>query len=417
MHPLGPLRDVPRLPLAAVILGASLVGGLLGGAFGLVAAPSFRDPILAMTGLRASPPASAPLVAPPPVMTKDGGIAEDEQTIAVVERSLPAVVSIVVTKDLPAQPAYPDPFGDEFFEPFFEPFPFDGKQKIGGGSGFFVSADGLIVTNRHVVEDEDASYTVVTRDGAKLPATVVARDPVLDLAILDVEGEGYPSLTFAEAGDLKVGQTVIAIGNALDEFHNTVTKGVISGLNRRLTANALDESVVLEEAIQTDAAINPGNSGGPLIDLHGRVVGVSTAMSYAGQLIGFALPGDLAARDVAQVKRHGRITRAYLGIRYLPITEDLLVKNRLPVAYGVLIARGMDPADIAVIPGSPADLAGLKENDIVMELDGTRIDEEHTLSSLVGHYAPGDTAALRVYRSGETLDITVTFDEFTSPSS
>ncbi|MBU1348456.1 trypsin-like peptidase domain-containing protein, partial [Patescibacteria group bacterium] len=229
---------------------------------------------------------------------------------------------------------------------------------------------------------------------------------------LDVEGTGYPFLTFAEPGTLKTGQTVVAIGNALDEFRNTVTKGIISGLNRRLTANALDESVVLEEAIQTDAAINPGNSGGPLIDLYGRVVGVNTAMSYAGQLIGFALPGSLAARDVLQVQQVGRITRPFLGIRYVPITEDLAVVDNLPVTTGILVTRGAGPDDVAIVPGSPAERAGLSEGDIITEVDDVAITEERSLSSIIGHYLPGETVTLRVIRDGAILDSTVTLDEF-----
>jgi len=278
------------------------------------------------------------------------------------------------------------------------------------------SADGLIVTNKHVVEDTEADYTVLTRDGRKLPAKVLARDPVLDLAVLKVDGQNFPYLTFADAGTLKIGQTVIAIGNALDEFRDTVTKGIVSGLNRRLTADDAESQVVLEEAIQTDAAINPGNSGGPLIDLHGRVVGVNTAMSYSGQLIGFALPGTLAQRDAEQVQTTGRITRSFLGVRYLVIDEDLITKNQLKVDHGVLIARGQNPTDLAVIPGSPADKAGLLENDIILSVNGTAIDDEHSLSALIGNFDPGATITLRIQRHGEEKDVSVTLEEYKPPT-
>ncbi|MFH1973006.1 MAG: trypsin-like peptidase domain-containing protein [Patescibacteria group bacterium] len=394
--------------LFVLLLVVACVGGLVGSTVGLMTAPSLREPFLGLIRQPMTSPTG--ITVQPPVMVKDRGIAEDEQTIGVVEKAAPAVVSIVMTKEFTREDFLGLP-EDEMFAPFMD-IPFDGPMRIGGGSGFFVSSDGLIVTNRHVVGDEEASYTVVTRDGTELPATVLARDPVLDLAVLDVEGTGYPFLTFAEPGTLKTGQTVVAIGNALDEFRNTVTKGIISGLNRRLTANALDESVVLEEAIQTDAAINPGNSGGPLIDLYGRVVGVNTAMSYAGQLIGFALPGSLAARDVLQVQQVGRITRPFLGIRYVPITEDLAVVDNLPVTTGILVTRGAGPDDVAIVPGSPAERAGLSEGDIITEVDDVAITEERSLSSIIGHYLPGETVTLRVIRDGAILDSTVTLDEF-----
>ncbi|MFH1078369.1 MAG: trypsin-like peptidase domain-containing protein [Patescibacteria group bacterium] len=375
----------------AILLVVACVGGLVGGLFGIMSAPSLRGPFLQM--LRQPTVSVSGITVQPPVMIKDRGIAEDEQTIGVVEKTLPAVVSIRMTMDLPS----------------------DGIQRLGGGSGFFVSSDGLLVTNRHVVEDESASYTVVMRDGTELAAKVLARDPVLDLAILDVDGANHPFLTFAESRGLKTGQTVIAIGNALDEFRNTVTKGIISGLNRRLTAkDAYDESVVLEEAIQTDAAINPGNSGGPLIDLYGRVVGVNTAMSFSGQLIGFALPSELAARDVLQVQKVGRITRPFLGIRYVPITEELAASEHLPAATGVLVSHGSGPDDVAVVPGSPAEAAGLLERDILLAVNGVAIGDDLSLASVIGHYVPGDTVTLRILRDGGTLDIPVTLAEFTA---
>mgnify|MGYP001563906725 CR=1 FL=1 len=288
----------------------------------------------------------------------------------------------------------------------------EGKRRIGGGSGFLVSADGFIVTNKHVVEDEQAEYSVILRNGETKTAKVLARDPVLDLAILDIDGENYPYATFGDSDALKAGQTVIAIGNALDQFRNTVTKGIVSGLNRHLQAQNNMNTETIEEAIQTDAAINPGNSCGPLVDLEGRVVGVNTATSFSGQLIGFALPANLAKRDLAQVQKFGRVTRSFLGIRYLVINEDLVKKNQLTVDYGVLVSRGESRTDLAVIPGSPADKAGIVENDIILSVDETKINEEYSLSSLVGRRSPGDVINVRILRHGEEKDVAVTLGEF-----
>ena len=307
-----------------------------------------------------------------------------------------------------ASPFFEDPFQDMGDGQQVPP----GPQKIGGGSGFLVSADGIIVTNRHVVEDAQATYTVLMRNGKQLPAKVLARDPTLDLAVLDIEGDGYPYVSFGDSDTLRVGQTVIAIGNALDEFRNTVTKGIVSGLNRRIVAEDMDGAVVLEGAIQTDAAINPGNSGGPLVDLQGNVIGVNTAVSRSGQLLGFALPGDLAQRDVEQIKKSGHISRSFLGVRYMIVNQDLIDKNQLKVDHGVLVARGDQRTDVAVVPGSPADKAGIQENDLILELDGVRIDEEHSLGSLISRKSPGDTVTLKILHHGEEKYVKVVLDEF-----
>lgn len=341
---------------------------------------------------------------------------QEMRIIAAIEKVQPAVVTIVITKDLPKYTASPglDPFFDGFFSgpSLNNPMPPQTeKTQIGGGSGFFVSADGMIVTNRHVVSDEQAEYTVVTYDGQKYPAKVLARDAVLDLAVLKVEGKDFKFLTFGDSDKLKLGQTVLAIGNALDEFRNTVTTGIVSGLNRRLTAGDKGGVELIESAIQTDAAINPGNSGGPLVDLNGQVIGINTAMALDGQSVGFALPSNSVKRDVEQVQQVGRIIRPHLGVRYQLVTDELISKKQLKVTHGAIVARGQDASELAVLPGSPADKAGLKENDIILQVDGIDINEEHSLSALIARRMPGDMIQLKISRAGAEQTLTATLEE------
>lgn len=219
---------------------------------------------------------------------------QDVGVIDTVKRVNPAVVSITVSRNVPIIEQYyrrVGPFG------FVVPYYFErGTQEVevGGGSGFFISSDGRILTNRHVVDDTDAAYTVFTNDGKKHDARVIYKDETLDIAVIKIEGAGFPSLEFGDSEALQVGQTVIAIGNALAEFRNTVSVGVVSGLGRSLVAGDQRGDTVegLDNVIQTDAAINGGNSGGPLITLNGKVVGVNVAMARGAENVGFSLPSE-----------------------------------------------------------------------------------------------------------------------------
>ncbi|MFH1620781.1 MAG: trypsin-like peptidase domain-containing protein [Patescibacteria group bacterium] len=342
---------------------------------------------------------------------------EEESVIKIVKQTQPAVVAVIVTATAANIKNYVDILEFDPFDPY-SPFQIapeqqapKGKQQVGGGSGFFVSSDGLIVTNKHVVDFEGAEFSVMTYDGKELPAKVLATDPVLDIAFLKVEGSGFSHLDFADSDAVVPGQTVIAIGNALGEFTNTVTKGVISGLNRRIIAGNGPESELIEEAIQTDAAINPGNSGGPLIDLSGEVVGLNTAVSEQGRLLGFALPSNLIERDVENIIKYGRISRPFLGVRYQLISQDIIEANQLKVDHGALIMRGQNRNELAIAPGSPADQAGLVENDIILEVDGIRVDEAHSLSSLIGRRFVGDEVTLKIYHAGTEEEVKATLEE------
>ncbi|MBZ9578730.1 trypsin-like peptidase domain-containing protein [Patescibacteria group bacterium] len=332
---------------------------------------------------------------------------QEKAIVQVVEDISPAVVSIIVTKDLPIIEEY-----------YIEEWPFlvpqyrqkIEKREIGGGTGFIISADGLILTNKHVVLDTEADYTVLTNDGRKFPAKVLAKDPVQDLAIIEVEGEKFQTVELGDSSNLQIGQTVIAIGNALGEFQNTVSVGVISGLGRTITASGGGIIETLEDVIQTDAAINRGNSGGPLLNLKGEVIGINTAMSIEGENIGFAIPVNKAKRAIEQVKTLGKIVYPFLGIRYILITDKIQRENNLPVNYGALILRG-DKGEPAITLGSAAEKAGLQENDIVLEFNNEKITSENSLAKIIMKYNPGDKVFLKVLRDGEEKIFEVTLGE------
>ncbi|MFH1354327.1 MAG: trypsin-like peptidase domain-containing protein [bacterium] len=376
----------------------------------------------------------------PPAVNENGSLAElpetesvdspspDSLVVQAVEKANPAVVSIVVTKDVPIIERYydelpkgTDPFGDFFGGNFFSPFSFrvpqyrqkgTEKKEVGGGSGFLISADGLIVTNKHVVEQDDVDYTVFMNDGQKYDAVVVARDPSNDLAVIKISGGELPYLELGNSGELKAGQTVIAIGNALAEFRNTVSVGVISGLARSITAgNGLGQSEQLEGVIQTDAAINPGNSGGPLLDLDGKVVGVNVAMAQGSENIGFSLPIDLVKGVIESVKETGRIVRPYIGIRYTPITKALQEVNKLSVNFGVLVVKGETPEELAVIPGSPANKAGIEEGDIILEIDGAKLTEANSLAKAIARKKVGESVKLKILHKGEEREVSIVLEE------
>ncbi|MBU4369745.1 MAG: trypsin-like peptidase domain-containing protein [Nanoarchaeota archaeon] len=359
--------------------------------------------------------------------TKDlsTSILNKEQTvIEVVEKVNPSVVSIVVTKYVTQYYGLQEfPFDDFFNSPFFEfhgpsiptPVPNEEKQKqeVGGGTGFVISSEkGLILTNKHVVSDEEAEYTIVTNDGEKYEAEVLARDPFNDIAVLKVATDNLPAIQLGDSDQLKIGETVIAIGNALGEYRNTVTKGVISGISRRVVASGAGYSEVLEGVIQTDAAINFGNSGGPLINLQGEVIGINTAISRQGQLIGFAIPSNQAKQVVESVEKYGKIVRPFLGIRYLIINQEMANVNKLPFDYGALIVRGQTITDLAVIPGSPANKAGLVENDIILEINNEKITEIKSLAKEIQKYQPGEEIELKIYHQGEEKIIKVVLEEY-----
>ncbi len=360
---------------------------------------------------------------------------QEQAVINVVKNYSPAVVSIIVSKDLPViEEYYISPFEGLFNDPFFQ-FKIPGyrqtgteKKEIGGGSGFIVSADGIVITNKHVVLDAEAEYTVLTTDGRKFPAKVLAKDPAQDLAVLKIEKEkvadasgnvftkAFPVMKLGDSSKLEIGQTVIAIGNALGEYRNTISVGVVSGLGRTITASGGGLVETLEDVIQTDAAINKGNSGGPLLNLRGEVIGINTATVLDAQSIGFAIPINLAKKNIQQAISSGKISYPFLGVRTVAITDQVQKDNNLPVNYGAWVVSGTNNSQTqepAVVSGSPADKAGIKDKDIILEVEGQNITFENTLLKAIQNYSPGQIIKMKILSQGKEKMINVTLGERT----
>lgn len=288
-----------------------------------------------------------------------------------------------------------------------------GQVSQGAGTGIIISADGLILTNKHVVPLDASTFSVFTSDGKEYKnATVVSRDPANDLAFVRIKASGLRAAILGDSSQIAVGQRVVAIGNALGQYQNTVTEGIISGLGRPVTAQ--DESTSsgaerLENLFQTDAAINPGNSGGPLVDLDGQVIGINTAVAGNAQNIGFAIPINEAKAAIESVKKSGKIVTPYLGVRYIPITKDFASRNNLKQTTGAYVVG--DQQNLAVLPDSPAAKAGIQQNDIIMKIGGKQIDDKNSLTSLISKYKVGDKVELEVVRGDKTLKLTATLEE------
>jgi serine protease Do len=346
---------------------------------------------------------------------------QEQAIINAVDRVSPAVVSIIISKDVPImEEYYSNPFGDFFGEGLGFQIPQyrqkgTEKKEIGGGSGFIISEDGMILTNKHVVLDEEAEYTVLTNDGGKFPAKVLAKDPNQDLAIIKIEKKdfSFPIVKLGDSSSVKIGQTVIAIGNALGEFRNTISVGVISGLGRTVTAGGGEFVETIEDVIQTDAAINKGNSGGPLLNSNGEVIGINTATVLDAQNISFAIPVNKAKRDIEQVKNSGKITYPFLGVYYTLITPELKKEYNLSVDYGAWVGRDKNGKETKefIFPDSPAEKAGLEKNDIILELNNERIAIDNSLAKIILKYNPQDKITLKILRNNQEKNIEIVLGE------
>lgn len=272
-------------------------------------------------------------------------------------------------------------------------------EQSGAGTGVILSSNGYILTNKHVVKDS-TQLTVITSDGEMYDnVKVIFQDPFNDLAFLKVSNpKNFKPIEIGDSKTVKVGQSVIAIGNSLGQYQNTVTRGIISGTNRSITAQGSDQSVEnLTDMLQTDAAINPGNSGGPLVNAGGQLIGINTAVTRGANGLGFAIPISAAKGVIKQLGRNDdQIQRAMLGVRYIAVNPAIAKDKKLSEKQGALITG-------SVIPGSSADKAGLKEGDIIMKVNGLEVGKAGSLSTLLSEYTVGDEVELVVKRGNQTI--------------
>ncbi len=322
-------------------------------------------------------------------------VSEEEAVISIYEQTLPSVVSILLTEKVT------DPTG------------LISMQDAGGGTGFLVSQDGYIITNKHVVHRDNLSYTVITSTGKEYAGSVLAQDPLFDIAIVKIEGSGFKPAKLGDSDKVKIGQTVLAIGNVLSEFRNTVTRGIISGVGRSLTASGGGLTETIEGAIQTDASINLGNSGGPLVNLKGEVIGVNTAVNRSGEALGFAIPINKVKQAFDIFLNQGKIVRTFLGVRYIMLDRTYIQKYHLPYNRGAYIIIKNNNGETGIVPESPADKAGLKAEDIILEINGKKLSTTYTLAAAVSEFKPQDKVELKILRKGVELIIPVILGERT----
>lgn len=341
-----------------------------------------------------------------PIIADNLKLDDQEATIRSIKKASPAVVSIDVYE--PQAIAYLNLSNGE-------PSNKIEKKKTGSGTGFLISSDGLIITNKHVIavsNENTADYRITLNNGKKYYAQLIGKDPLNDLAILKIFDKNLPFAEFADSDKIQPGLTVIAIGNALGLYQNSVTKGIVSGLNRDIIASdQVGNAENLGNVIQTDAEINPGNSGGPLADLNGKVIGVNVAIDTTGSSIGFAIPINDALPVIKSAKENGRIIRPRLGIRYTMITSDLAAEKKLTSDKGAWI-NGGDSKLPAITPDSPAAKAGLKDNDIILEVDGIKLDGKNTLIAISQKRKPGDKLKFKILRGNKISELFVQLDEF-----
>lgn len=371
----------PQRPtvLVAIFL-AGLIGGVIGGTF-----PQWSQNL--PPSLRGRLPQSQTQPSQRPNFTDDRKVVTnvEEAVINVVKTSSPAVVSIVaksVDFDVLSGPV---------------------RSEQGIGTGFIVDATGIVITNNHVVDNRDIEYTVYTKDKKSYKVEKIDQDPTNDTAILKISGTDLPVLELGNSDNIQVGQTVVAIGNALGRFDNTVTTGVVSGIGRGVTASDQfgQEEKALEGVLQTDAALNPGNSGGPLLNLDSKVVGVNFAVTTNAQNIGFVIPINKVKPILDGYKQTGNIQRAYLGVGFRPIGKELAQLRNLP--EGAFISQ--------VASNSPAAKASLRQGDIITKLGGEAVDDGHSLDSLITKHKPSDQVDIELYRDGNRQTVKATLEQ------
>lgn len=371
------VTKTPSLGLTALgrkVIVAALVAGLVGGGVGAYGVIKLSPNVV-------------------PVSKQAVVVKESSAVIDVAKKVAPSVVSIRSTTSTAG---------------------LFGRVQTGqsAGTGVIISSDGLILTNKHVVPSDNSTFSVIDNDGKEYKdAKVVARDPRNDLAIVKISANGLTAAKLGDSGSVQVGQQVVAIGNALGQYQNTVTDGIISGIGRPVTAAESDGSGAenLQNLFQTDAAINAGNSGGPLVDLQGNVIGINTAVASDAQNVGFSIPINDARTAIDSYKEKGEIVRPYLGVRYVALTSEVAKANDLPTTSGAWIKANQ--GESAVVEESPAAKAGLKDGDIITKVGGTKVDEKNALSTLIGKYKVGQSVEFTIVRDGKSQTIKITLEQ------
>jgi len=361
---------------AALLLVGVLIGGISGGAAATYVVSRYGPQAAATV----APAPSASSILPVPTAAATGNIPLDQETVSVVRDLLPTVVTVI---NYAAN-----------------------RQPQSSGSGFVVEAQqGYIVTNNHVVEDPrtadaGASFDVVFSDDKKVSATLVGRDPLTDIAVLQVQTQGLKAAVLANSDEVPIGSLAVAIGSPLGEFQNTVTVGVVSAKGRRI---AESQQVVLEDLIQTDAAINPGNSGGPLIwAARHQVIGINTLVASNATGLGFAVSSNTVRQIVDELIKSGKVVRGFIGIQYQQLTTRQAAQLGLPTGTtGIVVTQ--------VVSGSPADQVGIRPNDIITKVNDQVLDAEHPLPSVMVKFRPGNQVKLTLIRDSkeQTVDVTL----------
>lgn len=326
-----------------------------------------------------------------PIQADNLELVEQEASIRAINQVIPAVVNIIVDDS--------------------------NKQEQGSGTGFIISPDGLILTNKHVIDVADektGEYRIILNSGKKYYAQFIGKDPINDLAILKIFDKNLPYVKLGSSDNLNLGTSVIAIGNALGRYQSSVTKGIVSGLGRNLTAsNGSGKAENLNNVIQTDAEINLGNSGGPLINLAGEVVGINVAVDQSGSAIGFAIPIDDAKPVIKSVREIGRIIRPMLGVHYIMLTQEIAEAEKLLRNAGAYVLPQKNADDLpAIVKGSPADKAGIQAGDIIFEINTISLNDKNSLLSIVQRYKPGDKIGLKIQRGNKIIIKIVELGEF-----
>jgi serine protease Do len=382
---LKPRRPSARLPkTAGLLLLACLLLGFGGGFLGAWAQNRGQTRIGTSTA------------------AKQQYISNESQLIESIAKN---VGQSVVSVDVTGQDTATDFFG----------FP-QTQQTAAAGTGFIISPDGIIVTNRHVVAAGNTSVRVTLVDGTKYDDVQVlgrtsdgSAQDIAFLKIGDLKGKTLTPVTLGDSSKVQVGDRVIAIGNALGQFQNTVTTGIISGYGRDVTAgdgSGLQTSESLTDLFQTDAAINEGNSGGPLVNINGEVIGINTAVAADAQNIGFAQPVNDLKSLISSVLSGGQLQQPYLGVRYVSLTNDIAHEFNLKVSRGAYVVSS--DTDPAVVPGSPADQAGVKDHDVITKVGSTAVNQNTSLTSALSKYKVGDKVKLTIVRDGKTITLTAT---------